>query len=317
MAPRVSVVMPVYNGERFIAEAVGSTLASRFRDFELLILDDGSTDASVAIATRVAAGDLRVRIISLPHGGIAATRNAALEHARADLIANLDADDAMFPGRLERQVAYLDAHPECVAVGSRSVVVDAESRPVGIVGRYFSHDDIDRSLLEGNGGAIGNDSAMIRKRTALAVGGYAPQLQTTGEDHDMWLRLAEAGRLECLPEILNRYRIHQTNASLGAGSKERRLPVTLDNLSRAFARRGITGREPAKVPPPPMSRGERWRDRALLRYYSGDRRGAVAQVLSTALLHPRTPGMASTVQTIVRSAPPRWIPLQKPEQEQY
>lgn len=309
MAPRVSVVMPVYNGEQFIAEAVNSVLASNFHEFELLILDDGSTDSSAAIATHVAAGDPRVRFIALSHGGIAATRNAALEDARTDLIANLDADDAMFPNRLERQVAYLDAHPECVAVGSRSVVVDAESRPVGIVGRYFSHEDIDRSLLDGNGGAIGNDSAMIRKRTALAVGGYAPQLQTTGEDHDMWLRLAEAGRLVCLPEILNRYRIHQTNASLGASSRERRLPVTLDNLARAFARRGITGRQPEKVPPRPMSRGERWRDRALLRYYSGDRRGAVVQALSTALLHPGTPGMASTVRTIIGSAPPRWLPL--------
>lgn len=306
MVPRVSVVMPVYNGERFIAEAVSSVLASELREFELLILDDGSTDASAAIATRVAAGDPRVRIIALAHGGIAATRNAGLEHARADFMANLDADDAMFPHRLTRQLAYLDAHPECAAVGSRSVVVDAESKPVGIVGRYFSHEDIDRCLLAGNGGAIGNDSAMIRKQAALAAGGYAVQLQATGEDHDMWLRLAEAGRLVCLPEVLNRYRIHQTNASRGEGSKERRLPVTLDNLARAFARRGIADRQPRKAPPVPMTRGEWWRDRALLRYYSGDRRGAVVQVLATASLHPRTPGIASTVRAILGSAPPRW-----------
>ena len=306
MVPRVSVVMPVYNGERFIAEAVSSVLASELREFELLILDDGSTDASAAIATRVTDGDPRVRIIALAHGGIAATRNAGLEHARADLIANLDADDAMFPHRLTRQSAYLDAHPECIAVGSRSVVVDAESKPVGIAGRYFSHEDIDRSLLDGNGGAIGNDTAMIRKQAALAAGGYAVHLQATGEDHDMWLRLAETGRLFCLPEVLSRYRIHQTNASLGKGSRERRLPVTLDNLARAFARRGITDRQPRKATSIPMSRGERWRDRALLRFYSGDRRGAAAQVFATVALHPRTPGIASTVRAILGSAPPRW-----------
>jgi glycosyltransferase involved in cell wall biosynthesis len=304
--PRVSVVMPVYNGERFIAEAVRSVLASEFRDFELLILDDGSTDTSMSIAAGVVKGDPRVRFIALEHGGIAATRNAGLEHARADLIANLDADDAMFPNRLTRQVAYLDAHPECVAVGSRSVVVDADSRPVGMVGRYFSHEDIDRSLLDGNGGAIGNDSAMIRKHAALAAGGYAVQLHATGEDHDMWLRLAEVGRLVCLPEILNRYRIHQTNASLGEGSKERRLPVTLDNLARAFARRGITNRQPEKVPPAPMSRGERSRDRALLRYYTGDRRGAVMQALATAALHPGTPGIGSTMRAILGNPAPSW-----------
>jgi glycosyltransferase involved in cell wall biosynthesis len=306
MAPRVSVVMPVYNGEQFIAEAVGSVLASEFRDWELLILDDGSTDGSVSMAGQVAKGDSRVRIIELPHGGIAATRNAGLEHARADYVANLDSDDAMFPHRLALQVAYLDAHPECVAVGSRSVVVDADSRPVGMVGRYFTHEDIDGSLLDGNGGAIGNDSAMIRRRVALSVGGYAPQLQTSGEDHDMWLRLAEAGRLVCLPDVLNRYRIHQSNASLGEGSRERRLPVTIDNLSRAFARRGITGRVPEKVPPLPLSAGEKGRDRALTQYYQGDRRRAAMRVLAVAAMHPRTPGIVSAVRTIISSSPPTW-----------
>ena len=305
-SPRVSVVMPVYNGERYIAEAVGSVLASEFRDWELLVLDDGSTDGSVAVARRVADGDARVRIIELPHGGIAATRNQGLAHARADYIANLDSDDAMFPHRLALQVAYLDAHPECVAVGSRSVVVDADSKPIGMVGRYFTHEDIDRSLLDGNGGAIGNDSAMIRRRVALSVGGYAPQLQMSGEDHDMWLRLAEAGRLVCLPDVLNRYRVHQANASLGEGSKERRLPVTIDNLTRAFARRGISGRQPEKVPAVPMSAGEKARDTALTMYYRNDRRGAAMRILVAAAVHPRTPGLSSAVRTILGAAPPTW-----------
>ena len=298
--------MPVYNGERFIAEAVASVLGSDLRDLELLILDDGSTDASVSVATRTAAGDSRVRIIRLSRGGIAAARNAGLVHACADYIANLDADDAMFPHRLTMQLAYLEAHPECVAVGSRSVVVDAEGKPVGVAGRYFTHEDIDRSLLDGNGGAIGNDTAMIRKSAAIAVGGYAPELQTSGEDHDMWLRLAEHGRLVCLPLVLNRYRIHQSNASLGEGSKERRLPVTLDNLARAFVRRGITGRQPQKMPTVPMNAGEKARDRALTMYYQGDRRGAARHVLAAMVMHPRTPGLASAVRTIMSAPSPKW-----------
>lgn len=306
MAPRVSVIMPVYNGERFIAEAVKSVLASDFRNWELLVLDDGSTDDSIAVARRVAGGDPRVRIIELPHGGIAATRNAGLQHARAKYIANVDSDDAMFPRRLTKQVAYLDAHPECVAVGSRSVVVNEKSKPIGMVGRYFTHEDIDRSLLEGHGGAIGNDTAMIRRQVAIDVGGYAPELQTSGEDHDMWLRLAEAGRLVCLPDVLNRYRVHQSNASLGEGHKERRLPVTIDNLSRAFARRGITGRQPEKVPSVPMSPGEKDRDRALTSYYKDGRRGAAMRILLTAAMHPRTPALLSAMRTIFGGAPPVW-----------
>ncbi len=306
MVPRVSVIMPVYNGERFIAEAVTSVLASEFRDWELLVLDDGSSDASLSVARRVAGTDARVRILELPHGGIGATRTAGLEHARAELIANLDSDDAMFPHRLSQQVRYLDAHPECVAVGSRSVVVDADGRPVGVAGRYFTHEDIDRSLLDGNGGAIGNDTAMIRRKAALSVGGYAPQLQTSGEDHDMWLRLGEVGRLVCLPDVLNRYRIHEANASLGQGSKERRLPVTLDNLARAFARRGISGRTPEKATPVSLSVGEKARDWALTQYYRGNRRAAVIQVLSTAVVHPRTPGLSSAARTILGRAQPIW-----------
>src|SRR4051812_32841029 len=110
MSPRVSVVMPVYNGERFIAESVRSVLASDLTDLELLVLDDGSTDGSVAAANAAAAGDPRVRIVTLPHGGVAAARNTGLHEARAPLIANLDADDVMFPHRLSRQLAFLDAH---------------------------------------------------------------------------------------------------------------------------------------------------------------------------------------------------------------
>ena len=298
--------MPVYNGDRFIAEAVASVLASEFHDWELLVLDDGSTDGSIAAARHVAGDDSRVRIIELPHGGIAATRNAGLQHARGEYIANLDADDAMFPHRLALQVAYLDTHPECVAVGSRSVVVDADSQPVGVAGRYFTHEDIDRSLLDGNGGAIGNDTAMIRRQVAIDVGGYTSRLQTSGEDHDMWLRLAETGRLACLPDVLNRYRVHQSNASLGDGSKERRLPVTIDNLSRAFARRGITGRQPEKVPAVPMSPGEKARDLALTLYYKEGRRAAAMRILVAAAVHPRTPGLSSAVRTILAGAPPTW-----------
>lgn len=122
----------------------------------------------------------------------------------------------------------------------------------------------------------------------------------------MWLRLAEAGRLACLPDVLNRYRIHQSNASLGEGSKERRLPVTLDNLARAFARRGITDRQPVKAAPVPLSAGEKERDKALTRYYRGDRRGAAMRVIATAVRHPRTPAMGNAVRTILGGTAPTW-----------
>ncbi|MEO7458048.1 MAG: glycosyltransferase family A protein [Gemmatimonadaceae bacterium] len=303
---RVSVVMPVFNGERWIAEAVKSVLSSTYRDFELLVLDDGSTDGSRAAAIAAAASDPRVRVIPLEHGGIAATRNAGLEHSRGEFIANLDADDAMFPERLGRQVAFLDAHPECVAVGTRSVVVNDDGIPVGIVGRYFTHEDIDRSLLQGNGGAIGNDTAMIRKQVAIDVGRYSVNLRATGEDHDMWLRLAEAGRLVCVPDVLNRYRIHANNTSRGAGSKDRRLPVTLHNIERAFARRGIKGRTPEKVKQAPMKPVERWRDRALLAYYRGATTKALVRALGALAASPFDASIRAALRQIRSGPTPRW-----------
>jgi len=295
----VSVVMPVYNGERYVGEAVRSVLASRFTDFELLVVDDGSTDASVDEARRAAGGDPRVRILSVPHGGVAAARNAALHAARGELIANLDADDVMFPERLERQVAFLDRHPDHVAVGARVLVVDALGRPERVIVRFFTHEEIDAAHLSGFGGALGNPAAMFRREAALAAGGFPPTGQATGEDHDFWLRLAEVGRLANLPDVLIRYRVHGANASVGKGSAERRLAVTLDNLRRAYQRRGITDREPAKAPAPPLRAAERWCDRALYRHFVGDRVGAFWRVVVALALNPAAPASRSAAKCIL------------------
>lgn len=298
--------MPVFNGRRFIAEAVTSVLASTFRSFELLVLDDGSSDDSAAEAMRAAAGDPRLRVIPLPHGGVAAARNAGLREARGEFIANLDADDAMFPERLARQVDYLDHHAECVAIGSRCVAVNADGTPIRILGRFLTHEAIDQALLGGNGGGLGNPGAMFRRAAARSVGGYEGSLHSTGEDHDLWLRLAEIGKLACLPEVLTVYRVHAGNVSVGEGTLERRLPVTLETLRRAFARRGITGREPAKLPNPPVPAGERWGNRALLRYYAGRRAGAMGAGLIALMLSPTDVAVRSAWRTIFSGSPPAW-----------
>ena len=304
MTPRVTVVMPVFNGERFIGEAVASALASSFRDFEILVLDDGSTDGSLAAARRAAGGDARLRIVRLPHGGVAAARNAGLREARGGLIANLDSDDVMLPERLALQVAYLDSHPECVAVGGRSLVVDAAGTPLQVVGRLFTHLEIDAALLGGHGGSLGSDTAMFRKHTAQAIGGYEDKLTATGEDHDLWLRLAEVGRIANLPDVLTRYRVHDTNVSGGKDSQTRRLPVTLDNLARAFERRRITDRQPAKLPRPPIPRSEQWCDAGIVRYYSGNRIGALWRVLVAAALNPAAPATRSALRLMMSKRAP-------------
>jgi glycosyltransferase involved in cell wall biosynthesis len=298
--PRVSVVMPAYNAERFVAEAVSSVLASRFADLELLLLDDGSTDGTVAAATRAAGGDARLRVIALAHGGVAAARNAGLAHARAELIANLDADDVMLPGRLERQVAYLDAHPACVAVGSRVLAVDAAGRPTRVLIRHFTHEEIDGAHLKGLAGSLGNPAATFRKSAAMKAGGYTTDLRSTGEDHDFWLRMAEVGRLANLPEVLTRYRVHDANVSIAGTDRDQRLAVTLDTLARAFARRGMTGRAPAKHQGVPLSGVERLCDAALLRHFAGDRAGALVRGMAAFALRPTAPATRGALTTILR-----------------
>ena len=301
MAPRVSVVMPVYNREEYIAEAVSSALASDFRDFELVLIDDGSTDASLKVAERAAAGDARLRIATLPHGGVAVARNAGLREARGEYIANLDADDAMFAHRLRVQVDYLDSHPDCVAVGSRVLFVDAQSRPLYVGMQFFTHDDIDRAHLEARPCAIGLPTTMYRKAAVEAVGGYASELNATGEDYDLWLRLAEVGRLANVPDVLTRYRIHGSNMSLHPEGKEDRQAVTVETLSRAFARRGMTGRQPVRVAARPLNRAERWRDTALNRYFAGDRLGATWRALAALLMDPSSDSVRSALRTVLRT----------------
>lgn len=299
MPPRVSVVMPAYDAERFIGEAVSSVLASRFRALELIVADGGSRDGTVDEALRAARGDERVKILRLAHGGVATARNAALESAEGALIANLDADDMMFPERLERQVAFLDAHPEYVAVGSRVLAIDAEGRPKGILIRHFTHEAIDAAHLNGLGGSLGNPAATFRKAAAVQVGGYLPQLRSSGEDHDFWLRMAEVGRLANLTDVLTRYRVHDANTSIAGTDREQRLSVTLDTLARAFARRGIVDRVPAKHTPTPVTAAEQLCDDALLYHFAGDRLGALKRWVAAFAMGPTTPGTWSALRAIL------------------
>ncbi|MEO7996054.1 MAG: glycosyltransferase family A protein [Gemmatimonadaceae bacterium] len=304
MNPRVSVIMPVFNGERFIAEAVQSVLSNSFTDLELLLIDDGSTDRSLEVAQSASKNDSRLRIVRAEHGGVGAARNRGLAEARGEFIANLDSDDAMFANRLARQVAFLDANPAYLAVGSRTIVVDAKGQPQRVGIQEFTHEEIDRAHIEGRAGAILNPTAMFRRQAVVDVGGYRSDLNATGEDFDLWLRLAEVGRLANLRDVLMRYRMHDANVS--RIDKDQRIAIRLETLRRAFARRGITDRTPQILERVRLSAGERWRNAALLAYYSGQRRAALVRALGAAAHLPSIGETGRVISLIVGTAPPRW-----------
>jgi glycosyltransferase involved in cell wall biosynthesis len=205
--PLISVCMPVYNTEPYIAEAVESILTQTYRNLEFIIIDDGSTDRSLAILERYAAQDARIRLSSSPNAVLVSRLNEMLDEARGDLIARMDADDVAMPERFARQVDFLNAHPEVVAVGSRILAIDSDGDAIVDFCTTQDHEEIDRAHLEVRGGHINHPAAMIRAGAIRTVGGYRAALWP-GEDVDLWLRLAEVGRLANLPEMLLKYRQH-------------------------------------------------------------------------------------------------------------
>ncbi len=129
-APQVTVLMPVYNGERFLGAAVESILGQTFGDFELLVMDDGSSDASLAVVRGYAARDSRIRVVSRENRGLVATLNEGIDLARGAYLARMDCDDLSFPGRLQTQFDFMRAHPDHALCGSNAHVINAGGRVI-------------------------------------------------------------------------------------------------------------------------------------------------------------------------------------------
>jgi glycosyltransferase involved in cell wall biosynthesis len=234
-SPTVSVLMPVYNGARYLAEAVESILAQTYRDFEFVIVDDGSTDRSPTMLDEYARRDSRVRIVRRGNTGIVGALNDAIADSKAPLIARMDADDVSLPDRLEKQVGYMREHEECVALGSRVTGID----PYGCVlfqsEHKLEHAEIDGELLNGVGWAIVHPVAMLRREAVEKVGGYRREWQWV-EDLDLFLRLAEIGKLANLPDQLLCYRQHTESINRTRAAEQAKLADAC--VREAYRRRG-------------------------------------------------------------------------------
>ena len=205
--PEISVVMPVYNAERFLRPAIESVLAQTFTDFEFLIYDDGSTDGSVAIAREFERRDARIRVFPMTHQGYVTWLNEGLQAAKGELVARMDADDVCLPSRFARQRDYLRDHPRCVVVGSDYLSIDEDGEPLAIGRHETEHARMLDRMLAGGFGVIAHPTAMMRREAAIRVEGYRKRYEAT-EDLDLWLRLAEIGDLGNVPEVLLQYRHH-------------------------------------------------------------------------------------------------------------
>ena len=146
--PQASVILPVYNGARYIEAAITSVLEQTFTNFELLLLDDGSRDDSLAILRAYAQRDPRCIVHTRENRGLVQTLNEGIALSRADILIRMDADDRSHPGRFEMQIAFLLEHPECVAVGSEVMLIDPEGQQLICFEMPRSHADIDARICK-------------------------------------------------------------------------------------------------------------------------------------------------------------------------
>lgn len=206
--PRITVLLPVFNGAAFLRPAIDSILGQTYRDFELLIIDDGSTDASREIAASYA----DPRIHRLENGrnlGLIATLNRGLDQARGEFIARMDADDLSFPDRFARQVGFLDRHPEVGVCGTWYERAAPEGttlmRPPG-------EDSLIRLLLTFDT-VFAHNTIMLRRDFLERHGLRYDPACPYAEDYDFWVRCARHTRLANIPEVLLHYRYHPDNTS--------------------------------------------------------------------------------------------------------
>lgn len=201
--PPLSVLMPVHDAGPYLRPAIASVLGQTFGHFELVVVDDGSTDGSADVAAEVARADSRVRLKRCAWRGVAGALNRGLAECRAPVVARMDADDLALPQRFELQLAYLDAHPDCVAVGGQVDMIDEDGDPFGWIVNPLEHEVIVAQLRRG-GCAIAHTTVMFRTAAVRAQGGY--DAGHLAEDVELFLRLSEKGRLANLPNHVARYR---------------------------------------------------------------------------------------------------------------
>lgn len=223
--PLVSVIMPVFNGERYVRAAVESILGQSFTDYELIIINDGSTDGSDEILQKYASIEGRVVYgVHEQNRGLVAVLNEGLEIAKGEFIARMDADDISLPERLERQVEFLKQTPHVGVVGTQMNILDASGVKTGQFQVPLEHNRIIWSLMFGR--SFAHPSIMLRKSLFEKTGGYNSDFHVT-EDQELWMRLAWLTQFANLPQILVNYRSHSLSVSRQKADLQKRQILTL------------------------------------------------------------------------------------------
>ena len=216
--PIASFLVRVYNGEAYLAEAIESALGQTEKNIEVVVVDDGSTDSSRAILRRFALQDERVRVFEEEHKGLVYPLNLGLQVARAKYVCILDADDIAMPDRVEKQVAFLDAHEDYVLVGGQVILIGRTGEQIGERDLPISHTQAEAALRSSC--CFTHSAVMFRRAEVISAGGYDPMFTTGAEDYDLYVRLATTFRIGNLPDVVCRYRMYGDQISFSGVLKQ-------------------------------------------------------------------------------------------------
>ncbi len=241
---KIDVLLPIYNAASTLAEAVKSLQNQTFRDFRLIAIDDGSTDESGEILRELARHDERIEILSMANGGIVDALNAGLRLSTAEYVARQDADDISDPARLQLELAYLEQHPECVAVSGTVTYIDGAGMLTGQV-QFFQPDDADAKWLPSREPYLSHPFLMVRRTAFDSIGGY--RHVNHSEDTDLYWRLRQHGTLHSLDRSLGFYRMHSNSIS-SRSIINGRIAALSSQLASLSAIRRSEGREDLSFP---------------------------------------------------------------------
>jgi glycosyltransferase involved in cell wall biosynthesis len=244
--PAITVLMPVRDGTAYLRAAIDSVLGQTFSEFGLVIVDDGSTDATPEILRDYAARDARITVVRQDRDGLVNALNRGIAAARAPLIARLDADDIAMPQRLGRQVEAMHARSDLGLLGSHAETIDDAGRLTGRLTPVTDHDDLVNVLRKSN--PMIHSTVVFRRQLALDLGGFRQAFEGA-EDYDLWLRMSERSRIANLPECLIRYRTHQRAVSVQIGTRSA-FSVRLAKRSAAMRRSGLADLANGLTAPP-------------------------------------------------------------------
>jgi glycosyltransferase involved in cell wall biosynthesis len=260
-APLVSVVLPVRDGARYLAAAIGSVLEQTHHELELVVVDDGSADATAAIVAAV--DDERVLLVRQDAGGVAAALDRGLAASSGPYVARMDADDLSLPERIARQLAFLERRPSVGLVVSGVQLIDEAGQDLDVLVLPARDADLRRRLLLRN--PITHGAVLMRREAVEGAGGYRSDYGAN-EDYDLWRRIARDWELAAMPDVLYRHRLHAA-------------AVTETDRERVAKRDAL--------------RDELWHEPALVRALWGERDTREAKALVREALCRRRPRLAA------------------------